>query len=372
MVRKKVKRLILKSLLLLAIFSVNSYGVTNALFKSQTSIIHNTFSTTCWIAPSIPVLIYPTNNTIAGAGSVWDLNPYMDWQDSITTCPLPTTITYQYESYHDAGLTNLAYQSIWLSTSQIPAPWIPDGDYYWRVRAKDNFGNISIFSSPWKLTVDRVKPQSVITSPSNNGSNTTVFSNSWDGNISGNASDDRSGVARVDISIHRDSDDTYWNGSSWVSGSESSTRVTTIGTTNWSYLVSNHSTATTYTFTSHAVDNAGNVEDSYKLILIINPPSPKITFNLSEDKKTISFTVSSIENFAKLNYALTYETDSEPQGIIGEAELNNQSEFKKENIILGTCSTGGTCVYHQGIKNINLKVDLLDENNKITTLTASL
>jgi len=91
-------------------------------------------------------------------------------------------------------------------------------------------------------------------------------------------------------------------------------------------------------------------------------PPPEIVLNISNAHKTLSFTVKNLTNYIKLSYELTYDSDLGPQGIIGEVELNNQNEYTKENIILGTCSSGGTCTYHTGIKNIQLKISLEDKN----------
>ena len=77
--------------------------------------------------------------------------------------------------------------------------------------------------------------------------------------ISGTASDDRSGLAKIDIRIKRD-DNKYWDGSDWVSGSD--TWLTADGTENWSYTL--QSTELTdgaeYTVESRATDLAGNVQ----------------------------------------------------------------------------------------------------------------
>lgn len=146
-------------LFLPALLNLNpSPSFSRAGFLAMRHSSDNVITSSCWQAPSIPVLVYPPDNYFAGLGSAWDLNPYMDWADSTTTCPLSTTITYQYESYSDPGLTSLLYQSGWLSASQIPAPGTPDGIYYWRVRARDNHGNTGAFSGAWKLTVDRSIP----------------------------------------------------------------------------------------------------------------------------------------------------------------------------------------------------------------------
>ena len=93
----------------------------------------------------------------------------------------------------------------------------------------------------------------------------------------------------------------------------------------------------------------------------VNEPvllKPFIT--LSKTDKDISFKVENIGGYTDPNYELTYDTDTVPQGVVGKG-LN-------ETITLGTCSTGGTCVYHTGVKNIKLKVYLTDSLGKIMML----
>ncbi|MEX1112502.1 MAG: lamin tail domain-containing protein [Candidatus Andersenbacteria bacterium] len=111
-------------------------------------------TTGCWAKPTVPEHIYPPDGTTANLGSAWLDDPYVDWEDSIATCPLSTAIQYQYQSYHDEALTSLAYQSGLLANSTIPAPNTPDGAYYWRVRSFDGY-TYSDWSEPWLLTVDR-------------------------------------------------------------------------------------------------------------------------------------------------------------------------------------------------------------------------
>ena len=90
---------------------------------------------------------------------------------------------------------------------------------------------------------------------------------------------------------------------------------------------------------------------------------PEAMLILSEDKKSISFSVKNISDFVKLNYELTYETNTVPQGIVGEHVLQGEPEFKKEKILLGTCSSSG-CTYHDIVKNLKLKISLLDEKGE--------
>jgi signal peptidase len=151
--------------IILLLFTL-TYSIQSTLsaFNHQATTTRNQISSKCWAPPTVPVLSYPQNRTIVNLASLWGNNPYLDWEDSTSQCPQAGEITYQYQSYSDPGLTQLVYQSGWLNNSSIPAPGTPDGLYYWRVRSQDSLGQISNFSSPWLLTVDRSRPQSTIAS----------------------------------------------------------------------------------------------------------------------------------------------------------------------------------------------------------------
>ncbi|MFC1653668.1 lamin tail domain-containing protein [Patescibacteria group bacterium] len=137
---------------------------TNASYQDTETSTSNTFTAGCWAPPSVPELSYPANNYYSGLNSTWDNNPHMDWSDSTDYCD-NGPLQYQYESYRDVGLTQLAYRSSWLNNSFIPAPGTPEGNYYWRVRARDQEGRESDFSSPWLLIVDRTAPSVQINFP---------------------------------------------------------------------------------------------------------------------------------------------------------------------------------------------------------------
>lgn len=90
---------------------------------------------------------------------------------------------------------------------------------------------------------------------------------------------------------------------------------------------------------------------------------PEIKYNFNSQK--LLFEVINIEKFKQLEYQLTYNSDFGEQGLIGTSELNNQSSYKKDGIIFGTCSTGGTCVYHPNLSNILLKITLTNSSEVI-------
>lgn len=104
---------------------------------------------------------------------------------------------------------------------------------------------------------------------------------------------------------------------------------------------------------------------------ITSTKDPQLSFILSDDKKSVSFTVFDIREFIKLSYELVYDTDSITQGIAGNADLDKQTYYVRDNLILGTCSSGG-CTYHSGVHNIRLVVSLEDKNGGSTSLEQSI
>jgi len=99
--------------------------------------------------------------------------------------------------------------------------------------------------------------------------------------------------------------------------------------------------------------------------------SPSAQLTLSADQKNVSFTINHVDGFKSLSYQLSYDTSTVPQGVLGKADIAGDS-YSSGDILLGTCSTGGTCVFHQGVKNFNLEVNLIDSSNQTTTIKTSL
>ncbi len=133
-------------------------------------------------------------------------------------------------------------------------------------------------SCEYELELDTTDPTSTIEVPTNSGDDSVVIINDWDGTVSGTASDS-SGISRVELSIERDEDGFFWNGATWVAGSESTTRVIATGTETWTYTVADID-EDIYTVTSHAVDTAGNIEDSYNITIVYDVTIPEIALTI--------------------------------------------------------------------------------------------
>lgn len=77
---------------------------------------------------------------------------------------------------------------------------------------------------------------------------------------------------------------------------------------------------------------------------------------ISGDHK-VSFVVNNIGRFTSLNYLLTYNSDSGDQAITGQVSFEDQDQLEVKDLIMGSCSAN-SCVYHEGVTQINLEVVL--------------
>ncbi len=103
------------------------------------------------VLPSVPTITTPTNGASVTSAALVNV----DWSDSVAGT-FPVT-EYQYEVFSDTNYTSLVYGSGWLTASEIPTPGTPVGEYYLRVRARDDHGNMTDWSngmlSPYHVSV---------------------------------------------------------------------------------------------------------------------------------------------------------------------------------------------------------------------------
>ena len=245
-------------------------------------------------------------STPANGSATNDTTPILDWDNA--TDNFSTIAGYEvYLNLIKISGGSLISPSIYTITSDLT-----DGTYSWYIKAYDSVG-FSADSATWTFNVDTVTPTSEITIPSNTGTNTTIYTNSWDGLIKGAAQDNNAGVGleKVEVSIQRDSDDKYWDGTSWSASTTELLLTTTTSNnyTDWEYDINpNPESNETYILVSHATDKAGNFETSYKITVVydvtipeafltIDPSNPNgdnswyitepaITLTITDDKKT--------------------------------------------------------------------------------------
>ncbi|MCB9800889.1 MAG: right-handed parallel beta-helix repeat-containing protein [Pseudomonadales bacterium] len=158
------------------------------------------------------------------------------------------------------------------------------GDFTIQVRAYDALGNVGAWSDAVTYTYDTVNPSSVITTFNTAQSGEEVETNSFDGLIEGTATDATSGVAKVDLEImytpFGSTDSVYWNHDTgeWQAGV---VQVPATGTDTWSYQIPEASVEEgIYDITSHATDNAGNVETTYTIKIVYDKTIPEVVLTI--------------------------------------------------------------------------------------------
>lgn len=163
--------------------------------------------------------------------------------------------------------------------------------------------------------IDLTKPESIITGGDDNG---IVYYNNWNGTVMGTASDNLSGVAGVKVSVQRSSDSKYWDGAVWT---DSATEVLNdaSGTSTWSYALATALVEDTYTVKSHAMDNAGNQENTYTLTIVFDKTIPTVNLSIKpgspngdngwyNSHPTITLTASDNTQLDKIEYQLDSKT----------------------------------------------------------------
>lgn len=200
-----------------------------------------------------------------------------------------------------------------------------DGEYLIRFAARDKVGNRNLASGQEytggddsqhviKVIVDNTDPTSAITFPANSGADSVIYINDWTGELSGTSADNLSGVNKVQVSIQRGSDGKYLDASqNWVD-SPTELLVDATGTNPWSYSGPTTLLEDEYTIKSHAVDNAGNVEDTYSLTIVFDKTIPEVDLEIDPRNPTgdndwyrshpeITLTATDI-NFDKIEYEI--------------------------------------------------------------------
>ena len=147
---------------------------------------------------------------------------------------------------------------------------IPDGNWYWKVRTKDNEETWSEYSSAFRFIIDTNIPSSMITFPIKDQYYKKIM------NITGIANDGfiSSGIKKIEILIKNLGNNQFWDGQKW---NYIKKWLLTTGTTNWTYDSGNikWNSSTSYRIESRAIDNATNIEElNNYIIFAIDRESP--------------------------------------------------------------------------------------------------
>lgn len=86
--------------------------------------------------------------------------------------------------------------------------------------------------------------------------------------------------------------------------------------------------------------------------------SSDITVELlaSSNKRAVSLKISDFPaDIETVEYELIYITGTGlPRGVNGKITLKGEKQVARDNITLGSCSTGGKCTYDEGVRSIDV------------------
>lgn len=318
-------------------------------------------ATSCFINYQLPTLppVAPShlswiNPDVTCGGFTNSYSIQADWNDVIPTHDQIEKYEYHI-TYPVSG--GFATWNTFVSHSHYNGVFnMGEGLHTFKVRAYDTLGKVSDWSSSCSITYDKTAPISVITKPYNsNQDNEITYVYLWDGDIIGTASDNLSGIDRVEISIHRVWEDLYWNGTLWVNGTEAGNRVLASGTDIWSYSFNDNPPEGKFKIISHAVDNTGNVESSYEFEFI------NLGGGVQADvtplgQGNILLSLDNLLN-ASYEYELIYlDAQGIEKGIYNQVSQSSiHQNTYQEQIFLGTCSAG-SCITDLASNHVILTV----------------
>ncbi|MEM1823191.1 MAG: Ig-like domain-containing protein [Candidatus Hadarchaeales archaeon] len=112
------------------------------------------------IPPAAPSLVSPPDGENTN-----DNTPTLVWNNVFeNSLPVVYTIEVDNENTFTAPLVFTTTLTVWSTTgtSSVTTSVLPDGVYYWRVKARDNAGNDGPWSSVWSFRVDTIPPAAPI------------------------------------------------------------------------------------------------------------------------------------------------------------------------------------------------------------------
>jgi len=371
----------LKSLIFFFIFSTAILGINHisqakALYSDSVVVSGITLSTADFTSPNAPTNLHWINPEIQCGGYTNSFTATAIWDN------VPKASSYVYEINYPP-LTG--GRAVW--QNPVTNPWYSgafnqaEGLHTFHVYAKNSIGKTSPWSESCSVTYDKTLPTSTITKPWNSDHDHDVdfpviwF---WDGKVEGTAHDNFE-LDHVEISIYRQIVDLYWNGNSWVHGTELTTRVRANGTSNWSYQIDPMYTPLgKFKIVAHAVDKAGNIENSATIEFEnsnIPQPNQNITnsdfnINLFSDHLNNKINIK-IDNINKpSDYEILYTGNGVEKGLVGKitADEITTSTYSKD-FYFGICSANGTCVGDDIISGSNITVNISGGHTLIKTFT---
>ncbi|MBP9781750.1 hypothetical protein KBC89_03785 [Candidatus Woesebacteria bacterium] len=105
----------------------------------------------------------------------------------------------------------------------------------------------------------------------------------------------------------------------------------------------------------------------FSLVLL----APLASLSTDSARRYVYLTFANTKGVTKIDYTLTYNSGTRQKGFAGGFKNNSTTSRSVRKQILGTCSSG-RCVYHAGVKNIQLSTTFVLKNGQRITQTKTL
>lgn len=92
-----------------------------------------------------------------------------------------------------------------------------------------------------------------------------------------------------------------------------------------------------------------------------------------DEGRSVGFRIPYVTNQHHITYELTYTSNTTPKGIAGTHDFtDDDTDFVRSPILLGTCSSHGTCMIDPEITDIRLHADVTDTSGSHHLFDAAL
>lgn len=87
--------------------------------------------------------------------------------------------------------------------------------------------------------------------------------------------------------------------------------------------------------------------------------SVRVSLTAKNNNRAVELNIKGLNgDVVSVEYELTYMTGAGlPRGVLGKITASGESEITRDDIVLGTCSSG-KCVYDQGVTAVNLALKI--------------
>jgi len=107
---------------------------------------------------------------------------------------------------------------------------------------------------------------------------------------------------------------------------------------------------------------AGSNQNIVEEDLIFDPEGPYAILYPRRDGNALVLNIKRTASYDQIRYELSYNSEGVDRGAQGDINTSDRKGEYEQEILFGSCSTGGTCVYDKGVENGTLVLHIRKGN----------